>query len=141
MSDPIQQSKQPEKIRLLLNVKRVARISLGFIWVYQGCVPKLFTIVPFEREIVERTGIYFISPLTTMSVVGIVEVLFGIWLISGFRERLACIITTLFLLVLTLMVIIEEPSLLIGPFGSIIKNICLLACAWIVWRISLFMDN
>ena len=117
-------------------VKRVARITLGCIWLYQGSVPKLLSVVPLELEIVERTGLYLISARWTLGLVGIVEVLFGVWLISGYRERLSCAVTTLVIIVLEILVIIEEPSLLIGPFGGLSKNISLFACAWIVWYLS-----
>ena len=117
-------------------VKRVARIAIGLIWLYQGSVPKLFTVVPLEREIVERTGLYIVSADWTIGVIGIVEVFFGIWLVSGYRERLSCLVTTLFLVVLEVLVVIEEPSLLLGPFGGLTKNICMFACAWIVWHLS-----
>jgi uncharacterized membrane protein YphA (DoxX/SURF4 family) len=131
----------PQNAHVLQTVKRVARISLGFIWLYQGIVPKLFMRVPLEHDIVERTGLYLISPQSTMAAIGIVEILFGLWLLSGYLDRLACIITALFLLVLSILVIIEEPSLLIGPFGGLIKNVGLFVCAWIVWRLSLYTDN
>lgn len=120
----------------LLAVKRVARISLGLVWLYQGLIPKIFTLVPLEREIVERVGLFLNSPQFTMRMIGIVEVLFGLWLISGYGERLACITTTLFLIALIIPSLIEEPSLLLGPFGGIIKNICLFCCAWIVWYLA-----
>ena len=120
----------------LLTVKRVTRICLGFLWLYQGFVPKIFSIQPLEREIVERVGLFLISPESTIRMIGIMEMLFGLWLVSGYRERLACLTTSLFLLVLTILVLFEEPSLLIGPFGGIIKNICLFSCAWIVWHLA-----
>ena len=127
--------------RALLAVKRVARISLGFVWLYQGCVPKIFSLVPLEQEVIERVGFFLVSPQFTMRMIGIVEMLFGLWLISGYRERLACVTTTLFMLVLAILVIIEEPSLLIGPFGGLIKNVCLISCAWIVWHLAPYSDK
>ena len=60
----------------------------------------------------------------------------GIWLITGYRERLACVVVTVFMLAMQMVVVIEEPSLLLGPFGGLTKNIGLLACAWIVWYLS-----
>ena len=127
--------------RALLAVKRVARISLGFVWLYQACVPKIFTTVPLEQEIVERVGFFLVSPPFTIRVIAIVEILFGLWLISGYRERLACVTTTLFMLILAILVIIEEPSLLIGPFGGLIKNVCLIACAWTVWHLAPYSEK
>lgn len=135
MTGPPRRSTRADHAPGLQAVKRVARIALGFIWLYQGSVPKLFTSVPMEREIVERTGLYVHSPQATLVVIGIVEIVFGLWLISGYRERLSCATTSLFLAVLSVLVVMEEPALLIGPFGGLIKNVCLFACAWIVWRL------
>ena len=136
MGHEVSQLKNRRLRRALPTVKRVTRISLGLVWLYQGLVPKIFTFEPLEQEIVERVGLFLISPQFSTHMIGIIEMLFGLWLISGYRERLACLTTSLFLLVLTILVIFEEPSLLIGPFGGIIKNICLFSCAWIVWYLA-----
>ena len=117
-------------------VRVTARWCLGLIWVYQGLVPKLLAAVPLEQEIVERTGLYLGSPSLTLTLVGVFEILLGLWLLSGFRERAACLVTSVFLAVLTVLVVIEEPSLLVGPFGGIAKNAALFVLAWIVWRLS-----
>lgn len=130
-----------ESARAVRTAKRVARMALGFVWLYQGSVPKLLAKVPLEHQIVERTGLYMISPHATIAAIGIIEVLFGFWLVIGYRERLACMMTTLFLMTLSILVLVEEPSLLIGPFGGLIKNVCLFACAWIVCKLSLYTEN
>lgn len=113
-----------------------ARWCLGLVWIYQGLVPKLLAQVPLEREIVERTGLHLGSPGLTLELVGIFEILLGIWLLTGFRERTACLVTSLLLAVLTVLVVLEEPSLLVGPFGGIAKNGALFVLAWIVWHLS-----
>jgi uncharacterized membrane protein YphA (DoxX/SURF4 family) len=117
-------------------VKIVARVALGSVWLYQGVLPKLVLTVPLELDIVERIGLYVVSARWTLGAVGIVEALLGIWILSGFHERLSCVLATLMMLVLEVLVVIEEPSLLIGPFGGLTKNLCLVACAWIVWYLS-----
>jgi uncharacterized membrane protein YphA (DoxX/SURF4 family) len=117
-------------------VTSVNRLALGAVWLYQGSVPKLFWVVPREAEIVERTGLYVVSPRWTLGAVGVLEVCFGLWLLSGYRERPACAVTTLFMLLLSVLVVVEEPSLLLGPFGGLIKNACLVTCAWTVWYLS-----
>ncbi|RMH18542.1 MAG: DoxX family protein [Acidobacteria bacterium] len=127
---------EAERSDLLPNVKRLARLALGGIWLYQGIVPKLLAAVPLELEVVERTGLYLGSPRATMVALGVGETLLGLWLVSGWRERAACAVTSGVLVVLSALVVIEEPSLLLGPFGGLIKNAALFACAWIVWRLS-----
>jgi uncharacterized membrane protein YphA (DoxX/SURF4 family) len=121
---------------LLLTFKRVARFCLGFIWIYLGLVPKLLTPVPLEHEVVRRTGLYLSSPGLTIQVIGVFEIGLGIWLITGFKEKLACLVTSGFLIVLMILAVMIEPLLLAGPFGGMAKNSALLVLAWMVWRIA-----
>jgi DoxX. len=122
--------------RLLLVFKRVARFCLAFIWIYLGFVPKLLTPLPFEQEVVRKTGLYFSSPELTIRVIGIFEIALGIWLLTGIKEKLACLVTSGFLIVLMIIAVIVEPMLLAGPFGGIAKNSAVLVLAWMIWRIA-----
>ena len=126
----------PNDRALLLTIKRAARLCLGFIWIYLGLVPKLLTPVPFEQDVVQRTGLYWSSPSATIRAIGVFEIGLGLWLITGFRERLACIVTSGFLVALMLLAVKQEPLLLAGPFGGMAKNAAVLLLAWIVCRIS-----
>lgn len=121
---------------LLQLFKRVARFCLGFIWIYLGLVPKLLTQVPLEQAVVKETGLYLLSPDVTIRAIGVFEIGLGLWLISGFREKLACLVTSGFLIVLMVLALTQEPMLLAGPFGGMAKNSALLVLAWMVWRIA-----
>ena len=121
---------------LLLLLKRVARFCLGFIWIYLGLVPKLLMPVPLEHEVVRRTGLYLSSPGLTIQMIGVFEIGLGIWLITGYKERLACIVTSGFLIILMILAVMVEPLLLAGPFGGMAKNSAVLVLAWMVWRIA-----
>ncbi len=133
MSSPI----SPEtNANLLLRFKQVARFCLGFIWIYLGLVPKLLTPVPLEHDVVQRTGLYLSSPELTIQMIGVFEIGLGIWLITGFREKLACIVTSGFLIVLMILAVMVEPLLLAGPFGGMAKNSAVLVLAWMVWRVA-----
>ena len=119
---------------MLYRILTIARIGLGLVWVYQGIVPKLFFPMEFELDIIERSQMYLHSPRVMIFLVGIGETAIGLWLLSGYRERFACLFATSFMLLLQVIVVFIEPSLLIGPFGGIAKNIGLIALAWIVWN-------
>jgi uncharacterized membrane protein YphA (DoxX/SURF4 family) len=125
----------------LVKLKRVARLCLGFIWVYLGLVPKLLAPVPLEHDVVRRTGLYLSSPNLTIRMIGVFEIVLGLWLITGFREKLACAVTSGFLIVLMILAVMEEPMLLVGPFGGMAKNTALLVLAWMVWRIASLKHN
>lgn len=134
LMSPISKSEMNGEFLLLL--KRVARLCLGFIWIYLGLVPKLLTQVPLEQAVVKGTGLYLLSPDVTIRAIGVFEIGLGLWLVSGFREKLACVVTSGFLAILMVLAVIEDPMLLAGPFGGMAKNSALLVLAWIVWRIA-----
>jgi hypothetical protein len=68
--------------------------------------------------------------------IGVFEIGLGVWLLTGFQEKLACLVTSGFLIVLMILAVIQEPMLLAGPFGGMAKNSALLLLAWMVWRIA-----
>jgi uncharacterized membrane protein YphA (DoxX/SURF4 family) len=121
---------------VLVTLKLVARLCLGFVWIYLGLVPKLLTQVPLEHEVVQRTGLYLFSPAVTIRMIGVFEIGLGLWLVSGFQERLACAVTSGLMIVLMILAVTVEPLLLAGPFGGMAKNAALLVLAWMVWRIA-----
>jgi len=130
---------EPEtKDNFLLMLKRVARFCLGFNWIYLGLVPKLLTQVPLEHDVVRRTGLYLLSPTLTIRMIGVFEIGLGLWLLTGFQKKLACVVTSGFLIVLMILAVIQEPMLLAGPFGGMVKNSAVLVLAWMVWRIASF---
>jgi uncharacterized membrane protein YphA (DoxX/SURF4 family) len=110
----------------------LARLTLGFLWVYQGVVPKLVWTNPLEQRIVLESGLFVGSPALTMQAIGVFETILGLWLLSGYRARWAAGVTSAFLLTLSVVVVIIEPALWSGPFGGIIKNLALFTLAWIV---------
>src|ERR1700730_13149927 len=99
----------------LVMLKRVARLCLGFIWIYLGLVPKLLVPVPLEHEVVRGTGLYFLSVDLTIRAIGVFEIGLGLWLVSGFREKLACVVTSGFLIVLMILALAEETVVLGRP--------------------------
>jgi hypothetical protein len=117
-------------------IKLVARTALGLIWLYLGSVSKWFWQVPEELAIVERSGLFVVSPAWTIAAIGAAEVACGIWLLSGWRERAAVLATTGFLVGLCVPVVAVDPGVLLGPFGGLVKNLALLACAWVVWVLA-----
>ncbi len=110
-----------------------ARLTLGAIWLYQGTVPKWLGQGAFELDIVERSGLWLVSPEWMMAAVGIPETFIAVWLLSGWQPRFAALAATTCMLTLQALVVWVEPSLLIGPFGGLTKNWALIALAWMVW--------
>ena len=114
----------------------VCRLSLGAVWLYEGLVPKLLFVRPDEVELVRRSGVYFGTPEFFLQLLGAAQVAFAIWLLVGFAQRLAVAIATVGMWTLIILVAIAKPSMLTDPYGALIKDLCLTACAYTVWSLS-----
>ena len=117
-------------------VVTICRLSLGAVWLYEGLVPKLLFVRPDEVELVRRSGIYFGTPELFLQLLGAAQAVFAIWLLVGLAERLAVAIATVGMWVLIVLVAMANPSMLTDPYGALIKDLCLTACAYTVWSLS-----
>jgi uncharacterized membrane protein YphA (DoxX/SURF4 family) len=114
----------------------ISRLSLGLVWFYEGLVPKLVFVRQDQVELVRRSGIYFGTPEFFLQLLGAAQVAFAIWLLLGFRERLAVATATLGMWILIVLVAMANPSMLTDPYGALIKDLCLTACAYTVWSLT-----
>lgn len=119
-----------------MSVKATLRIALGLLWLYEGAVLKLAAPSPLIVSIVHDSGVYWPTPESAVVVLGLVQIAFGVWLVSGWRESLAAVTTTLFMCGLVGAAVLLRPSALIDPYGGIPKDVVLLAAAFGVWRLA-----
>ena len=71
-----------------------------------------------------------------LQMLGIGQALFALWLLSGYAERLAVAIATVGMGILIVLVAGNNPAMLTDPYGALIKDLCLIACAFTVWSLS-----
>ena len=117
-------------------VRIICRIALGFVWLYEGLVPKLLFVRQDQIDLVERSGLYFGTPEFFLQLLGAGQVICGLWLLAGFAERLAVFIATAGMVILIVLVARANPAMLTDPYGALIKDLCLIACAFAVWTFS-----
>lgn len=113
-----------------------SRLALGAVWFYEGLVPKVLFVRPDQVDLVRRSGMYFGTPEFFLQLLGASQVAFAVWLLAGFAERLAVAVATLGMWILITLVAMANPSMLTDPYGALIKDICLTACAYTVWSLS-----
>jgi uncharacterized membrane protein YphA (DoxX/SURF4 family) len=122
-----------------MNQVRIScRIALGLVWLYEGLVPKLLFVRPDQIDLVERSGFYFGTAELFLQLLGAAQVVCGLWLLAGFAERLAVFIATSGMVILIVLVARANPAMLTDPYGALIKDLCLIACAFTVWTLSPF---
>jgi hypothetical protein len=120
----------------LVTVKIISRVALGLVWFYEGLVPKILFLRADELDLVKRSGVFWRTPEWTLQVLGIAQIALGIWLIIGWAERLAVAATTTWMLVLVAFVAGGNPAMLTDPYGALVKDFCLIACAVTVWMLA-----
>jgi hypothetical protein len=120
----------------LTAIKIISRIALGLVWLYEGLVPKILFLRGDELDLVRRSGLIWRTPEWTLQALGAAQIAFGIWLIAGWAERFAVAIATLWMAVLIVLVAGVNPAMLTDPYGALIKDLCLIACAITVWMLA-----
>jgi uncharacterized membrane protein YphA (DoxX/SURF4 family) len=120
-----------------MNAARIiCRLALGIVWLYEGLVPKLLFVRSDQIELVRRSGLFFGTPESFLQLLGVAQVVCGLWLLAGFAERLAVFVATTGMVVLIVLVSRANPAMLTDPYGALIKDLCLMACAFTVWSLS-----
>ena len=117
-------------------VRIICRLALGLVWLYEGLVPKLLFVRQDQIDLVARSGLYFGTPEFFLQLLGAAQVVCGLWLLAGFAERLAVFIATTGMVILIVLVARSNPAMLTDPYGALIKDLCLIACAFAVWTFS-----
>lgn len=117
-------------------VKISARSALGIVWLYEGLVPKILFLRADEIDLVRKSGLVWRSPEWTLLAMGIAQIAVGLWLINGWAERLAVSFATFWMFILILLVAGVNPGMLTDPYGALVKDFCLVACAITVWLLA-----
>lgn len=120
-------------LKRLAKIKTAARLALGFVWVWEGLLPKMLWPSQLQCDMVLRSGWWVGSPEATVWWLGLAMVAAGLAIMSGLAERLAVGVATIAVLVLMVLVIGTYPAALCDPFGGLAKDACLFVCAGLVW--------
>ncbi len=128
----IERGMRPELTLRLWLLKVACRCALGLVWCTEGLVPKILAVSSGEVELVRGSGLVLGSPLATLHALGMAELLFGAWVLTGLLERVSVSLSVLGILGLGGLVAWLDPSALANPLGGLTKNLGLLACAAVV---------
>jgi uncharacterized membrane protein YphA (DoxX/SURF4 family) len=120
----------------LRTIKIISRTALGLVWFYEGLVPKILFLRADEVGLVQASHLVWRTPELTLRILGVAQMLVGLWLLIGFAERSAVLIATSWMLILIVLVASGNPSMLIDPYGALVKDLCLIACAITVWLLA-----
>jgi uncharacterized membrane protein YphA (DoxX/SURF4 family) len=125
----------------LCAIKLISRTALGLVWIYEGLVPKILFLRPDQIDLVQRSGVFWRTPTFTLQILGAAQIALGLFLLIGVAERLVVAIATLWMSALIVLVAAGNPAMLTDPYGALVKDFCLIACAITVWLLSPICSN
>ena len=117
-------------------IKIISRIALGLVWFYEGLVPKILFLRADGIGLVQSSQLLWRTPELTLRILGVTQMLVGPWLIIGLAERTAVFVATSWMLILIVLVASGNPAMLTDPYGALVKDLCLIACAITVWLLA-----
>jgi hypothetical protein len=100
--------------------------ALVFIWVYQGVVPKLLFPDSGELEMIKGLQLFEGYEPILLSVIGISEVLFGVFLFLFRRTKGIYYLNIGIILFLTLGALVSDPTVFTEPFNPVTLNLSMI---------------
>ena len=107
-----------------------AQVLIGSVWVFHGLYSKILNGIPRHRLIVGRILGEANAGLAT-KVIGLLEVLLGVWVFIGWQPVMCAVIQTAALVSMNTLEIILAGELLISAVGMVILNLGFLSLVWL----------
>lgn len=103
------------------NLYWAAIFSLAFLWIFTGLTSVFFS-PEIGYQILSKAGVT--GRLSDASVYGggLLDVALGVWLLSGCRLKLCCIVQIITIATYTLLLTVIDWSFWLHPFGPMTKN-------------------
>ena len=105
----------------------VVRLTLAFIWIYQGLVPKLLFRDPSELAMLQRARLFSGHEPTMLTLFGVWEIVFGCLLVARWHSRLLLHFTIMALTVLGVGALCAWPHVFIEAFNPLSLNLAMIA--------------
>lgn len=122
----------PEQSRNQTLVHAVSVITLAFVWIYHGIVPKLLYPGAGELDLLQSAGAGLGHGRLVLTLLGVGEALFGVATLRWWRQAWPFLATLLALPPLTFGALAGDGAAFVRPFNPITLNLALMALAAIV---------
>ena len=106
----------------------IARIVVGFVWIYHGAVPKLIFQHEDELTMIRDAGASLESAPAIVNCIGVAEILAGLWVLSGIPSaRWPLGFTIVFGIGVTIGAAIQSPHFFVAAFNPVTLNVQMIA--------------
>jgi len=110
-------------------IHAVSRMTIGFIWIWHGLVPKLVFHHIDEQTMLAQAGL----PAHLLPWIGAAEIAFGLFVLATWNRRPLFLLNILLMLTATIVVAIHSPVYLAAAFNPITLNLGVIALAIVGW--------
>jgi uncharacterized membrane protein YphA (DoxX/SURF4 family)/demethoxyubiquinone hydroxylase (CLK1/Coq7/Cat5 family) len=110
------------------------RFGLGFMWIYEGILPKWLFPTAAEIEVIVRSGLVPFHIPTFLGLLGIAEAALGLTILAGLWIRGFAVLQVMLLSTFTAIIGWTSPSYLVDALGGLWKNLGLLGGALALYR-------
>jgi uncharacterized membrane protein YphA (DoxX/SURF4 family) len=113
----------------------VARLVVAAVWWYEGLIRKILGLdgAAAERAVVASLpGLSERAVTVALAAIGAVEVLLGIWVLTGVRARAAAVVQTVLLVAFNAGGLAFGAARIDAPGRMLVHNAVLLVLAWVV---------
>lgn len=122
-----------------MSSRTLARLVLGFIFIYQGLIPKLIALDKTELYLNQLHLAFMVVPVWLTSrlmaqLAGIGEILLGLAIVIFYRKNWPVWLAIIGLIVLLLDCALLASHLLMQAFNPMTTNVAALALAWIALK-------
>lgn len=116
----------------LTHISFIGRLSLGFLFIYHGLVPKILWLSPVETHLVSLSGLDIPANIVSL-LSGIGEVLLGGSILFFRKSIIPIYMAVVVLLLLLLFVGFVSPEYLVEAFNPVTTNMLGLGFCYLVW--------
>ena len=116
----------------LTHISFISRLSLGFLFIYHGLVPKILWLSPVETQLVSLSGLDLPANIVSL-LAGIGEVLLGGSIIFFRKSIIPIYVAVVVLLLLLLFVGLVSPKYLVEAFNPVTTNMLGLSFCYLIW--------
>lgn len=106
-----------------------ARLTLAFVFAYQGLVPKLVLHHPDELSMLQQGGVSPTGVALVVNLAGVAELAFAASLLLFRRARWPAILTLILMVLATIGVALKSPAFLGAAFNPVVLNAAVAALA------------
>src|SRR5262249_48822922 len=104
-----------------------ARLTIAFIWFYQGIIPKLIFHHKDELKMLRDAGFADSRVIRISSIIGLVEILLGLLILIAWRNRQLLYLNIALMVLATIVVAVNSPGYFPAAFNPLTLNLSMIA--------------